>query len=633
LSYEGPVRHSAELDRIIKLPRRELDFTSKEVVNLAWSWSRQLLNDDGLREFDRIDALPQAEREAEFSRFARPKNHPQPGLNCPLLLSGEQAVMLYEAFHCKGVFASATVGAGKSLFFYLLALIFGAERSVLVVPASLEQDTHDKFADYSRYWKAPRPTPTVVSYEVISNPANPLLLCDCAKCAGAKDEPATPGGLRPTHLFADECDKLRNPDSAVTRRFGRYMSRHSDTIYCGATATPWRKSIKNSAPQIIWALKWGAPVPIGYVDMQEWSEALDMSTRGVRRDPGALTLLSGIDPKDVATYGERETLAIEGFQRRLLETPGIIQTQGQSCDTPLTIRFLKAPDDPILDSAFKQFRETSATLDGWDIDDPLSALRYGTEMSAGFFYYWNPRPPLEWLEARRDASKRVREIIADSVRRGRPLDTKAQVYRMFPDDPTLVKWKEVEPTFIPNTEARPISASVLGYSVEWIRANTPALIWVQHDYVGAALSAMSGVPFFGSKGKDASGRYIGKHSPKSSAILSLRANMRGRNLQAWSRNFVIAPPQAATEWEQGVFGRTHRQGQKNAVHTDVLISSAENLKAIISAHAEAEWVRSRGGAVSKLLVAEYDWSNYPAAQLDALTEDHPARHRWSRVER
>jgi len=269
LSYEGPIRLSAELQRILALPRRVLDFDSEEVASLAWNWSRQLLNDDGLREFDRIAALPQAERDAEFDRWARPKNHEHPGMNCPLLMSAEQAVALYEGYHCGGLFFSATVGAGKSLVAFLLSLIFGAARPVLMVPASLEQDTHDKFADYAKMWKAPRPMPTVVSYEVISNPSNALIFCDCAKCAGVKDEPAIPGGLRPTHLFADECDKLRNPEAAVTRRCWRHMAKHSDTVYCGMTATPWRKSIRNSAPQLIWALKWKAPVPIGYVDMQE----------------------------------------------------------------------------------------------------------------------------------------------------------------------------------------------------------------------------------------------------------------------------------------------------------------------------------------------------------------------------
>jgi len=780
LSYEGPVRLTQELERIRKLPRRELDFGSPEVLTLAWTWSPQLLNENGKREWDRIVALPLPEQEKEFARFARPKDQfvdGVPGVGCPLLLSGEQAVMLFEAYHCKGLFASAGVGIGKTLVNLLLALIFGAQRPVCVVPGGLVEDTHAKFADLVRYWKAPRPMPQIVSYEKLSNPSHAALLCDCMKCTGAKQEPAVPGGLRPTHLFPDECDKLRDPGAVATRRIGRYMSKHHETVYCGMTGTAWRKSIKNSAPQLIWALKWGAPVPLTYVDMNEWSEALDMSSRGERRDPGALLLLADVEPTSVPDYQTRVEIAADAFQRRLLDTPGVIQTYRQSCTTPITIRLIKAPEDPILDAAFTHFRDKQMTLDGWDVDDPLSAMRYATEMGCGFFYFWwndegfsqclsslrknerlmisaterkilndcvatigngtglapvvarlksegqqsapgisrldtdslsktttgfsvnsleyavsvvsgrvapkvasaaaaiSPlittteravseaysasratelwqcweivlraypalfaifekavaaaRPPLEWLEARRDASRRVRELIEASAR-SRPLDSKAQVYRAFPDDPVLNHWKEVEPTFVPNTVARPITASVLGFAASWVKLNTPALVWVQHDYVGAALSAMTGVPYFGSKGRDINGRYIMKHSPKESAILSLSANSRGRNLQAWNTNLVLGPAQANTQWEQGYCGRTHRQGQKRPVHIDVLISCAENLRAVTQAYAEASWVKSRTAAESKLLVAQWDWSNLPASELQALTPEHPSFARWVR---
>ena len=71
MSYAGPVRKSQELTRILALPRRTLDFDSPEVKALAWAWSKQLLNDAGKREFARIEALPEAQREAEFARFAR----------------------------------------------------------------------------------------------------------------------------------------------------------------------------------------------------------------------------------------------------------------------------------------------------------------------------------------------------------------------------------------------------------------------------------------------------------------------------------------------------------------------------------------------------------------------------------
>jgi hypothetical protein len=629
VSYEGPVRKSGELERVLALPRRVLNFEAPEVVALARTWSEQLLNDAGKREFARVVALPLEQQAAEFARFARPRD--QGGEGCPILMRPEQAVMLYEAYHCKGLFASAAVGVGKTLVSWLLSLILGAQRPVVLVPASVEAKTHDDFRDLSRFWQSPRPTPQVITYEKLGNPQHAAMLCDCARCTNATHEPAVPGGLRPDLLIPDEAHRLRNPDAAVTRRVGRYMARHPETIYACMTGTPWRKSLRNSAPQIIWALKWGAPLPLTYVDMQEWCEALDFSSREAPRDPGALTWLEGIDPKEVETYEERLEIAARGFQKRMLSTPGFFQTDKQSSDQPIYIRFLQAPDDPILDEAFHHFRKTATTLDGWDVDDAFSSLRHGTEMGCGFYYAWDPRPPKYWLDARRAAYKFVQEQLGTSLGRGHaPLDSSARVYRAFPNDPILQDWKAKEPTFIPNTVARPITASVLGYATAWIKANGPALIWVQHDYVGNALSAMSGVPYFASKGLDAAGRDIRKYSAKESAIVSLRSNSVGKNLQGWNKTLVVGPPQAATDWEQGVLGRTHRQGQLNPVHVDVILACAENLHAVNMAYEEQWWVRSRGGAVGKLLIANYDWSHFPAEKLGSLPLGHPSRPRWVR---
>lgn len=639
MSYDGPVRVTAELERILRLRRRVLDFESPEVLQLARAWSRQLLNPKGQALFDQIDALPEPHRSFEFERVA--KRRDKGGQNCPLLLSGEQAIMLYEAHQLDqelmaeaqlhgGLVASAGVGTGKTLVSWLLALILGAPVPLLLVPGGLERKTHDDFTDLSQYWLAPRPPPQVITFEKLQHPNHVKLLCNCVRCTNEEPKPEDSPGIRPTHIFVDESDGFKRPGSARTKRLGRYMSKHPQTFYAGMTGTAWNHSINDAAPQLIWALKTRAPVPLTYVDRRAWSQALDLSTRdGELRDPGALTWLSGVDPARVETYDARLELAVAGFKKRLLETPGFVQTKGQSCDQPLTIRMLKAPDDPILDQAFHHFRSTQTTLDGWDVADPLLELKHATEMSTGFYYIWDPRPPVEWMAARKAAAKFVQHKIATSARTGSPLDSQAPVYRAYPNEPVLVHWQELEPTFTPNVVPRPLTASVLAYAAQWIKVNGPGLIWVQHEYVGQALSAMTGVPFFGSKGKDPTGLYIEKYPSTKSAILSVKANGRGRNIQSWYRNLVLGPSSSPTDWEQAIAGRTHRKGQDQPVFIDVVISCAENIRAIAQARAKASWQDTRTGAPHKLLIAEYDWSHFPAAELMNLPEEHPSRARWT----
>ena len=639
MSDDGPVRVSADLERILGLRRRVLDFEAPEVLQLARDWSRQLLNPKGQALFDQIDGMPEPTRAAEFARIAKKRD--KGGENCPLLMSGAQAVMLYEAYHLDvelraeglagGLFASAGVGFGKTLASWLLSLILGAPVPLLLVPGSLERPTHDNFADLAQYWKAPRPSPRVLTFETLKHPKHAQILCDCKACQRTPTEPLEPGGIRPTHIFIDESDGFKRTGTARTRRLGRYMSKHPATFYAGMTGTAWNHSINDAAPQLIWALKTRAPVPLSYVERQRWSQALDLQTRSAPRDPGALTWLMDVDPAKVETYDERLTLASEGFKRRLLETPGIVQTVGQSCDQPITIRFLKAPDDPILDAAFHHFRKTQTTLDGWPVDDPLTGLAYATQMSCDFYYVWSPRPPEEWIEARCEAARFVREAITNSGRHGRPLDSRAQVYQAYPDEPVLRRWQEIEPTFTPNIEPRPLTTSTLAYAAAWMKVNGPGLVWVPYDYVGKALSAMTGVPYFSSKGKDPTGLYIEKYPCTKSAILSVKANGRGRNLQSWSRCLVLGPPSSPTDWEQAICGRPHRQGQDQHVYIDVIIGCAENIRAIEQARAKAEWQDTRAGMTPKLLIANFDWSHFPAAELENLPEEHPSRARWRRA--
>lgn len=606
-----PVRDSAELQRILNLPKRaELSDESWEAF--ARAWSLHLLNDAGKRELAEIEALPDAdERAARFLDHSRN--------NRPLLLNVVQAQCIAEAVQCGGLFTSATVGAGKTLVSWLLALVLNARRPVLFVPASMVEDTHDKFREISKFWSAPAVIPFVCSYEWVGN--NPTALCGCVACTRAVLD--SPDGLRPDLVICDECDLLRNKDSGRHKRIMRYGTNHLATCrFAFLTATPVRKSLRNFAPQLMLALRHGAPVPISYMALTEWCESLDAGSKNKPRRPvGALAQLTPNMSTDLDAVRE-------GFRTRLISTPGVVVSTKQSCDQPLTVRFIAPDPEPALDAAFEVFRTTQATLDGWDIDDPLSAFRYGTELGCNFYSMWDPRPPEPWLQARKEASVFVREMIAKSARSGRPLDTIGEVYKAFPNEPRLVAWREMEPTFKPNVVAVPVGVSVLAKAVAWLREHSPALVWVQHVNVGNTLAQMAGIPYYGPKGYDAHGRYIMKHDPKKSAIVSVHANKRGRNLQAWSTNLVVGPRQDAPSWEQAVFGRTHRQGQDKPVLVDVILACAENVKAVGKAIEEATFCRSVDGSQQKLLIATYDWSMFPAELLN-LPREHPARPRWT----
>jgi hypothetical protein len=54
-----------------------------------------------------------------------------------------------------------------------------------------------------------------------------------------------------------------------------------------------------------------------------------------------------------------------------------------------------------LNPLFDRLRSQWETPDGWPISEPAIRNQHARELGLGFFYRWNPRPPDEWLDARR----------------------------------------------------------------------------------------------------------------------------------------------------------------------------------------------------------------------------------------
>lgn len=611
-----PVTWSADLRRVAAIPRRKYP-TPDELQRLADEWTPLLLNERGLAEWNRCQRLPPEQRAAELLRLE-------------ISLKPEQALMLLEAYHARGLVAAAPVGVGKTLVTFLLPTVLGISRVCLFVPASAEKATHKKFAKLAKYWRSPPSPINVVSYHRLAAPANVYLLCGCSECQGVPVEHEPPA-LKPELLILDELDLVRNPESGTSKRIGLFMARHYETVvFCGMTGTLMRKRLVNFNRPLIWALKENAPIPFAYQALKAWGAALDVSTRDERMTPGAL--LEAFEHDE--TIGPALARARDGFRRRLQETLGVVVIDAQSCDQPLTIRLLETPDDAAQNLVFLKRIRQDQTPDGTELGDPLSWLRAEEQAACGYFKRLNPPPPVEWSEARNAWWKLVRQTVDEaSIHRGHTWlalhskNSEAAVAKRLSDHPTYRRWVEIRDTFEPKSEDVVITMGVAAYAAEWIRLNGPALIWVSHVWVGKTLQRLTGVPFFQGEGRDDSGRDIETYPGTRSAILSVKSNYRGRNLQdRWCRNLIIAPPFSAEILEQ-LFGRTHRFGQRWPVHFDILISCAANVCAIQAALAESAGYQENVGITNKLLVADWDWKHL--RDFEAMSLDDPAKARFT----
>jgi hypothetical protein len=548
------VQRSYDLERVLALPRRVID-EGEARERAAWMTERLALS--------------------PLARF-RPF----------------QGLALWEASLHGGLFLGMPVGGGKTLTAYHMPTVLDAVRPVHCIPAGLRDDTLAMWRSYHGLWRAPNPAPIIVTFEELTNETRSDLL----------------ERIHPDLITIDEADMLSNIHrSSAAKRIARYVGEHEPHVVA-MTGTVGRNSINDYRHILIWALKDGAPVPIDSAEGDMWAAALDERLlRGATRPRlGALVC-----------FGSGLSDAREGYRDRLNATPGVIIVDGDSCDQPLTIRQVLAPEDATLDRAFADFRQTLSTADGWFLNDSLSVYRYAAELGTGMYYRYNPRPPEWWLGPRRAYNSFIRETIDRTTNASRrnpvlwhgarvtaPLDTEAQVLKIYRTHPLVMGWAEVESKFTPKSEGVWVSPSVVQYCADWLRQG-PGLVWCGTTEFGQALAGAARVRYYGPGGLDAQGRPIRLASPSEGAVLSLAANRRGRNLQAWNRNLFVQPPQSGRYIEQTI-GRTHRADQERPVSVEFLITSGDIHDAFESALREARFQASTVGIRQKLMRAKIE---------------------------
>lgn len=511
-----------------------------------------------------------------------------------------QAIALHDAGVHGGLFAPVRVGGGKTLISLLVSYVMGLKRPILLVPAALEEKTRREARDLSIHWKIPFECIRIVSYELLGRVQSKDILLN----------------HRPDGIICDEVHRLKNPKAAVTRRVSRYMKGPPENMpahlrwdipkFVAMSGTITKRSLKDYAHILSWCLPNQTPFPRPYNEMEEWCQALDEKVNPFSRiHPGALLTLCNAEEHAME---DEVAAARRAFRRRLGETPGVIATVEGHTGCSLRLDTITVPWRPegtraAVEGAFFNLRDNSITPDEWPVNDAMAVWRHTRELSLGFFYRWDPRPPKEWMVPRQIWGKFVRETLKYN-RSG--WDSELQVAQACAsgelDSPQYQDWRAVRDTFEPNTVAVWLDDTVIGMCVEWMASHPRGIVWVEHTTFGERLAEKSGRPYFAKEGKDAQGRII--ESATGPIIASIASNCTGRNLQYWHDNLLPSPPPNGLQMEQ-LLGRTHRDGQEaDEVSATVILSCIEHLDAIERAIKDARYIEDSTGQSQKLLYAD-----------------------------
>lgn len=490
----------------------------------------------------------------------------------PLDLRPIQVAMLAYVHEYGGGFFTARTGAGKMLTSLLVPTILGAKKPLLLVPASRVDPTYTALAVYRNHWKITNPY--VLSYERLSQ----------AQYAETIQK------LAPDVCTADEAHMLKDTGGSRWKRLRRH---EGECAFVGMSGSFANRSPNEWGHLAIRALGENAPVPLDWVERQEWDRALNRKAT-VPLQPGALLTLSP-DVTEVGFEG-----ACVAFGRRLVTCPGVVSSGFDVPDIPLTCSVTHLAPTPAIKEASDHMTRTWETPCGYPFELALDLWRHQRELSAGLYQRWRVVPPRHWLTARKQVSEFYRMII-DEGEYDTPgqIDIAIQDGRLS-DDGSLAEWRRVEPDY--EIELQPVwlCDSTVQYAAEWL-AREGGIVWTVHQAFGEKLAQLTGLPYYRDAGCDAQGRHIEKS--KGPIIASVQSCGTGNNLQQHNRNLIVSCPTSG-QLEQ-VVSRTHRDGQKRPVHVEFLHRLDGDLKAI-------EGAREDAAAIGKQfqIVQRIDWATW-----------------------
>ena len=433
-------------------------------------------------------------------------------------------------------------------------------------------------------------------------------------------------------LILDESHKIKNKNSAVSKRVLRYIEKYPNTIVLTVSGTGMKESIKEIAHVIAISHGDHSPLPLVDGDLDVWASALDHGIEpNMRAQPGALLRLC----REGEDY-------YQGFQRHLAETPGIIIMRETDLNVGLNIfeRRLKAPPPKGVGEHVAKMRKTWKTPSDDVIISGLEMARHVKELAAGFYYRWtwpDGRPDTEWLAKRKTWRQCVRRAIQKS-------GTKAVSYRLLDSEKPVEtavlegkikqlkvgdelvdvpeayrEWKEIKDRCDPKKQAVWVDEFLIEEIERWMKeSKEPGIVWTDHIAVMNKLRKRGHIVYGGGQNDIV--------FETKTCVASIDAHKEGKNLQAFGRGLFASCPSSGLVWDQSL-ARWHRTGQKrDEVSAEVFLHTHELWLAFKNARSESDQIQKLIGTKPRLKRATIVVST--PEEVEKRTQQDPVDPFW-----
>lgn len=633
-----PVDDSDDLKRVLALPRRPRPTVEQQRAMAA-----------------RMTAQFQYTRASPCDCDALNPTARGRGLSpCLTAFKPIQGWYLTEAEEVGGAVGFIIVGGGKTGVDIMVANVLPLRADgkppsvVLLLPNSLVDQFNRDFKLWSQHFRTPnlagsngpfdpkRPTLRVLKYSELSRPNFATWLKT----------------MDPDAVICDEAQSLKDPKSVRTDRYLRYCEEANRRVYSfyhsGSLTT---RGIQDFSHMAALALGDGSPAPIDPNVADEWGTALNPAVGRAPAPDGALRAL--------CKPGEKARI---GFQRRLVETKGVITTE----DSELGVRLRIHTRDPgpvpeIIEGALAMPRQRNKRPDGEELVEKIDVVKVCRQLSSGFFYRW--RYPhvydaagneveddakradvidnwfLRRQEWNRELRTRLEDAREDNLDSPALLTNAAERYHRGGDGlkwnaRCYVPWTEVADRVEYEKETQWIDDFLVRDAAKWL-AEAPGIAWYWHRAFGERLAELTGLPFYAGKNdalnlrptpamqekraalvrigewKENAANWLGVEDGSRAIICGIKPFHFGVNLQPFNRALVCNSPSDGGIWEQ-MLGRLHREGQTaEAVDVWVYRHTPEVAAAVDDAKEYAKYTREVSGKAEKLLYAEYDGRGEP----------------------